>query len=157
MDNNYNILYIGPYNEESNRGRHAISNIRGLHKSGHQLKIVPVYYPGEKFKNTEEDILPLETKKISKYDICIQHSNPAEYVFNSNIKKNIGIFTPSNTTIEPIINTRLFFLDKIVVTSKKVLKELKQVLSRNILDKIIYCPNYIDLKYIQNYEKQKIE
>jgi hypothetical protein len=157
MDSNKNILYIGPYNEESNRGRASLNNIKALHKVGHKLKIVPIYYPGEKFKETEAGIINLENTNLDNYDICIQHCDPMHYAFNRNIKKNIGLYTPNNITSEPIINSRLSLLHNVVVNSQIVYDKLSRIVSRDLLSTMKYCPKYIDLQYILDYPKEQLD
>ena len=157
MDKHKNILYIGPYNEESNRGRVSLINVKALNKIGHRLKAVPIYYPGEKNKETPQDLLPLENNNLEHYDICIQHCDPMQYSFNNNIDKNIGIYTPNSVTSEPIINTRMALLDNIIVYSKKIYTQLPRILSQHILNKLRYCPKYIDLDYIINYKKELLD
>ena len=157
MDNNKKILYIGPYNEESNRGRMSLANIKGLHKIGHKLKIVPIYYPGEIFKETDPDLIRLENNNLEKYDICIQHCDPMHYAFNNNIQKNIGIYTPNNITSENIINTRFCLLDNIVVNSNTVYDKLSRIISRDLFKNTKYCPKYIDLEHIINYPKEYVD
>lgn len=156
MDNRQNILYIGPYNEESNRGKSALANIKGLLKYGHNLKIVPVYYPQERFKDTPKDLLGLEINDLDYYDICIQHCDALEYAFNDAFKKNIGIFNSANISHDPILNSRFRLLDNIIVNSRSTYNNLKNVLSKPIFDNIKYCPKYVDINHIQNYKKEKL-
>jgi len=157
MDNKKNILYIGPYNEESNRGKIALTNIKGLQKIGHNLKIVPIYDNQEKYRNTLEDLSTLETNRLESYDVCIQHCDVMQYAFNGCVGKNIGIYNCKNIPSEPIINTRLALLDFIVVNSQTVYNGLRRVLSKNLSKNMVFCPTYIDLEYIKNYSKDKME
>lgn len=149
-----NILYIGPYNEESNRGRQALLNIRGLQKAGHKIKIVPIYSQTEISKETPEDLVSLETTKIENYDVCIQHCDPIFYSFNNNVGINIGIYNAENTNPDPIINTRLSLVDKIVVNSQRVYNGLCRSLSSGLSKNIVYCPAHIDLQHVLDYKKE---
>ena len=152
-----NILYIGPYNEESNRGRIALANINGLIKAGHNLKIIPIYSDGKKNKETPSSLIAVEKANIENYDICIQHCEPMQYAFSNRIEKNIGIFGCKNISPETIIHTRLALLDSFVVHSKKVYNGLSRNLARHISNNMIYCPTYIDLEYVSNYKKDKLD
>ena len=156
MDSN-NILYIAPYNEVSNRGKLSLSYIRGLHLSGHNLKIVPVYYPSEKFIDTPEDILELESNDLDKYNICFQHCDPLQFCFNRNFDKNIGIYTPTNITNQDIINTRLNLLDHIIVSSDKIYDGLKHILAPHIFSKTRCCPYIFDVKNTMQQETTNLE
>jgi len=157
MDNNRTILYIGPYNEESNRGRSSLANIRALYKKKHLLKIVPMYYPGHYWNETPEDLLALENNIFEKYDICIQDCDPMQYCMNVQIKKHIGIYSAIDNIDEPIINTKLSLLDKIVVNSQTRYNSLKHILSGNLMQSVRYCPSYVDLQHILDYKKEKLD
>lgn len=151
----HNILYIGPYNEESNRGAYAINNIKALISLGHNIKTIPIYCY-DKQLDTPLDILDLETKSIANYDICIQHCDVLEYSFHKSFKQNIGIYSPSTITPHPIINSRLGLLDKIIVNSPLVLDALTKVVSENILRKIVYCPYVINIQNILTHNKEEL-
>ena len=156
MDNK-KILYIGPYNEESNRGRSSLNNIRGLYKKKHLLRIVPIYYPGQFFNETPEDLLELEKNNLDNYDICIQDCDPNFYCFNEAIKKHIAIYPASNIIDEPILNTKMCFADKIVVNSQKQYRKLLYLLSKNLMCNVSYCPNYIDINNTDYNTKEKLD
>lgn len=153
MANKSNILYIGPYNEHSGRGKDCLTNIHGLVKAGHNLKIVPIYYPGHYFKETPENLVELESNSIDHYDISIQHCDPTQYSFNSNIDKNIGIYEPKSLTSEPIINSHFSLLDNVVVTSKNVHRHLKNLLNKNLYNTTKFCNKHISLDWIVNHKK----
>ena len=154
----HNILYIGPYNEESHRGRYSLSNIRALIKAGHSLKIVPIYYIDEQFKETPEDLKEFENSSNNiDCDICIQHCDPLQYSFHSGFRKNIGIYTPVGLPDDPIINSRLKMLDNIIVNSLDLKEGLKNIVPKNISDNIRYCPKYIDIAKIKNAHKEKLD
>ncbi len=156
MDSN-SILYIGPYNEVSNRGRLSLSYIRGLHQSGHRLKIVPVYYPSEKFVDTPEDILELESNNLDEYSICFQHCDPTQFCFNRQFKKNIGIYTPTNITNQDIINTRLSLLDHVIVSSDAMYDGLRHILAPHIFNRMRCCPYIFDVKQTMQQETKSLE
>lgn len=149
------ILYIGPYNEESNKGKIALTNIKALQKQQHQLKIVPIYCSQKKSKQTPPELISLEKTNLEKYDICIQHCDPMQYSFNGSFDTNIGIWGCKSFSPENIVHTRLSLLDRFVVHSKKIYDGLSRNISRTISKNMVYCPAYIDLNHIQNYKKDK--
>lgn len=157
MENKKNILYIGPYNEYSNRGRDCLTNILSLHNNGHNIKVVPIYCNQASLKTTPPELMALELNNFSHYDISIQHCQPMEYCFNGNISKNIGIYDPDNLCNESVINSRLMLLDNVVVNSIIVFDHLRKITSDNIRNRIKLCPKYIDLDRVINYEKKYMD
>jgi len=153
----HSILYIGPYNEVSNRGRLSLSYIRGLHQAGHNIKTVPVYYPAEKFVDTPDDIKDLESNDLDKYDICFQHCDPMQFCFNKNFDKNIGIYTPTNITNQAILNTKLNLLDHIIVSSDKIYDGLKHILAPHIHRKVKPCPYIFDVKNVTTQTVKELD
>lgn len=145
-----NIMYIGPYKEESNRGYYSYMNIKALERAGHNIKTIPVFscrYLNNKISN---DIVHLENNTFDKYDICIQHCDALQYTYNSCFEKNIGIFDFVNFDPNPIVNSRLVLLDKIVVNSKNKVRILQETLSAGLHRKLIYSPQLIDLDNKEN-------
>lgn len=150
-----NILYIGPYKEESNRGYYSYVNIKALEKAGHRLKIIPLYSHKYLVNKISEDISHLENNNLERYDICIQHCDPIQYCFHNHFKKNIGIYDFANFDPHPIINTQFLFLDKIVVSSQNKLEILSDVVSAALYSKLAYVPQLIDLNHVQHEDKGK--
>ncbi len=157
MTTNKNILYIGPYNEESTRGRYSLNNIRALIKAGYNLKTVPISYYGTRFKPTPEDLLVTEQSDYDYYDINIQHCDIMQFCYDGRYGKNIGIYTPVDKPEDPIINTRLALLDNIVVNSKKTKNALRQVLVTEVNNKVHYSPKYIDFENVDTTEKIRLD
>ena len=160
MDNNIvpqNILYIGPYNEQSHRGRYSLSNIEALIAIGHKLKIVPILNVGETSQPTPENLQPFEVNSLENYDVCIQHCDPLQYSFHSGFKKNIAIYTPVGLPEDPILNSRLQIPDNIVVNSRMIKDALKNILSNDIMDNVRYCPMYVDLEKLKNTNTEKLD
>ena len=149
MMENKNILYIGPYIENSVRGRAALNNIKYLEKMGHSLTIKPIYIePNNSYDFSlyeDKSLEKLESNYLDKYDICIQHCDILGYVNNRAFDKNIGIFDFINYPSQSIINSRLNILDKIIVNSLDKKLSLQDVLNEKIYSKVFYCPQYADL------------
>ena len=156
MDNK-KILYIGPYNEESNRGRFSLTNLRALHKKKYLIRAVPIYYPGEYWNDTPEDLLELEHNNFDTYDICIQDCDPLQYSLNCKIKKHIGIYSGEDMSDDRMLNTRMCLLDKVVVTSKKLYNNLSRILSQDLKRHIQQGTCYIDLEHVLKYKKDVLD
>lgn len=152
MDQIKNILYIGPYKEESNRGYYSYTNIKALEKSGHNLKIVPRFSYRYINNKISDDIVHLEHNNFDHYDICIQHCDSLQYAYNSKFSQNIGIYDLANLDPNPIINGNFFLLDKIIVTSLNKLNILQEVLSPALCNKIHYLPQLIDEDLVSSTE-----
>ena len=160
MMENKNILYIGPYVENTTRGRAALNNIKHLQKMGHSLHIVPIYievnnlYDFTVYKN--EELQKLELNALDEYDICIQHCDILGYVHNNHFDKNIGIFDFIGYPSQPILNSRLNVLDKIIVNSPDKKLALENTLSEKIYNKVAYCPEYIDIDEWEDIDLQPL-
>jgi len=152
-----NILYLGPYMEESSRGYYSCMNIKALEKAGHNIKIIPLYSSSYLPNKISSDILHLEEKNLEKYDVCIQHCNPLQYVHNSYFEQNIGIYDFVNLDPNPIVNSNLFLLDKILVNSPNKLTILADILAPHVFERLQYSPQLIDVNHIQNKKQEKLE
>lgn len=152
MSSAKNILYIGPYREESNRGFYAYMNIKALQEAGHNIKIIPRHC--EKYLNNKihDDIEDLEKTNLDKYDTCIQHCGSSEFVYNASFEQNIGICDISGFDPDPIVNNNLLLLDKIFVNCKVKLKVLKNIISSKLFNKFVYAPQLLEYKNIQQYQ-----
>lgn len=149
MSTSKNVLYIGPYKEESNRGYYSYSNIKSIEKAGHNIKIIPRYC--EKYLNNKlEDIKHLEETVLDNYDICIQHCINGEFVRHSAFDQNIGICDMSGFEPDPILNHGIFLLDKIIVDCKVKLKILQNTIPSILFNKVRYQPHLLDLDDITN-------
>lgn len=83
------ILYIGHYRDGTGWGNAAINNILAMDSAG--INVVPRAITYEnKDSDYPEKIKQLEQQDSSDADICIQHTLPSLYTYNSKYKKNIG-------------------------------------------------------------------
>lgn len=88
-----NVLYIGPYRDQSTQGIASLNHIRSL-KNKCTLTIRPIFLTSNRIDKIDSDLELLETKPISDkpYDICIQYA-PIDYLvsFRMVSKKNYSI------------------------------------------------------------------
>jgi hypothetical protein len=152
-----NILYIGPYREESSRGFYSYMNIKALEKAGHKLKIIPLFLYGKLNNKFSQDIEHLEENNLDKYDVCIQHCETLDYAYNSYFKKNIGIYDFGNFDPNPMVNSNVILLDKIVVSSENKKTILQNVLSQQLHQNIIVSPQLININHIRYKEKKELD
>ena len=152
-----NILYIGPYREDSNRGYYSYYNIKGLIKGGHNIKTIPRFSNRCINNIISDDIVHLENNNFDHYDICIQHSDSLQYSYNKSFKLNIGIYDFANFDPNPIINSSFYLLDKIIVSSKNKFKILQDTLSPYNYNKLVYLPQLADFEEIDNQETNTLE
>ena len=82
------ILYIGHYRDGTGWGDAALNNILALHKAG--VDVVPraISYNDAGY-DIGQTVSDLEKKSTEGCDVCIQHTLPGNYFYNSNFK-NIG-------------------------------------------------------------------
>lgn len=149
-----NILYIGPYKEESNRGYYSYTNIKALEKAGHKLKIIPTICHKQPTNKAYTDIVHLEKNNFDKYDTCIQHCDASQYSYNKNFEQNIAVYDFANVNPNPIINSRFLFFDKILVTSQNKLEILAETIAASLYPKIQFAPQLLDLNHIQNHSTE---
>lgn len=152
-----NILYIGPYREDSNRGYYSYYNIKGLIKGGHNIKTIPRFSNRYINNRISDDIVHLENNNLDYYDVCIQHSDSLQYSYNKSFKTNIGIYDVANFDPNPIVNADFFLLDKIVISSRNKFPILQEVLSLQNYNKLVYLPQLADFDEIQNQETNNLQ
>jgi len=108
-------------------------------------------------KDLDEIIKECTIKKLDRYDICIQHCDALGYVYDSRFEMNIGMYSFNCVKSDPIIETRFNLLDRIIVNTLDKLQNLSGLVSNKCFKKIKYCPEYIDLKKISEYSKDKFD
>ena len=153
----HNILYIGPYLEESLRGSYARNIVKGLNKEGHKLDLVPIFSKVNQTidkESLDENIKNLESNALDSYDICIQHCDPNSYVYSNKFKQNIGIYTPLTHDIDPITYSKLELLDKIIVNSSSAFQALSSIMLKT---QIQYCPSFIDEDILFSDKLEKLK
>lgn len=111
------VLYIGHYKDGTGWGDAAINNILALDSAG--VKVVPraISY-NKQDSETHPRILELEKQSTDGCDICIQHTLPVNYVYDSNMK-NIGFLaTESSDFCDTGWHKNINILDELWVPSE---------------------------------------
>ena len=83
------VLYIGNYKDGTGWGNAALNNILAMDAVG--IDVVPrciTYKEKNDFSN--QRILELERQSTHDCDVCVQHTLPHLYHYDSSFKKNIG-------------------------------------------------------------------
>lgn len=89
-----NILYIGPYQEQTGIGKSSKRYVEYLaNRSDINLAIRPVFFykPYQKIIYDNKNVIEFEQNTFKNYDIVIQHGYPTMFEYNKNFGKNIGI------------------------------------------------------------------
>ncbi len=148
-----NILFIGPYRQNDGWGDAALSYIRALQHTSHNITIRPIYM-GHNFRQDDDlsqDILDLEQNIQSKYDIVIQNCLPG---FTSYIPGvyNIGLFFIENKSVNlSSWGSKINQLDEVWVCSEFEKKNLEE---DGVKPKVRCIPMPIDIeKYEEDYEE----
>ena len=113
------VLYIGHYKDGTGWGDAAKNNILALHSAG--VEVVPraISY-SDSDSEPDQTIQELEKGSTNDCDICIQHTLPVNYVYDSNFK-NIGyLATESSNFIDSRWTKNINLLDEIWVPSEYV-------------------------------------
>lgn len=86
------VLYISNYLDGTGWGNAAVMNILALDTAG--VRVVPraITFNGQAGKtNVPQRIRELESDDLSNIDVCIQHTLPTQFIYNSQFK-NIGLY-----------------------------------------------------------------
>jgi len=147
-----NVLYIGPYREFSGMGNASRAYLKALYRSGHNISIRPMYniyrdYPQE---DLGDEILELETNFSKKYHTVIQHCYPHQLHYSKNFDKHIAIIHLDAYGYKSNVTQYLSIMDKIIVGSKFVEQQLKNL--GNFQIDIV--PEPVDLDDINLYRKK---
>ena len=113
------VLYIGHYKDGTGWGDAAKNNILALDTAG--VTVIPraISY-NEKDSETDQKILELEQQSTEGCDVCIQHTLPCNYVYNSNFK-NIGyLATESSDFCDTGWHKNINMMDELWVPSAYV-------------------------------------
>lgn len=113
------VLYIGHYKDGTGWGDAAANNILALHKAG--VKVVPraISYNNSD-SEVDKTILELEKESTHGCDVCIQHTLPSNYVYDSSFK-NIGyIDTETSDFAETGWHKNINMMDELWVPAEYV-------------------------------------
>jgi glycosyltransferase involved in cell wall biosynthesis len=83
------VLYVSNYNDGTGWGNSALYNILALDSAG--VRVVPRAITFNGSKTTHPRIRQLEQDDLTNVDVCIQHTLPTLYTYNSAFK-NIGLY-----------------------------------------------------------------
>lgn len=116
-----NILYIGPYKENSGLGRSSRRYINALGSNlDFNLSIRPVYFTRniDITNDNNIDFTEYEDNSASSYDAVIQHGYPDMFVYDSRFGKNIGIVDIETMRLEHTgWIEKINLLDEVIVQS----------------------------------------
>jgi glycosyltransferase involved in cell wall biosynthesis len=114
------VLYIGNYNDRTGWGNACLNNILALDSAG--VNVVPRAITFNDSHNTSNQrIAELEGQSEQGVDVCIQHTLPPLYSYNSRFK-NIGIFyTETATFSETMWHKHINLLDEAWVPNNQMI------------------------------------
>lgn len=140
------VLYIGHYRDGTGWGDAAKNNILALHKA--DVDVIPraiSYNKGD--LELDETIKELEKKSADSCDICIQHTLPINYVYDSNFK-NIGyLATESSDFLDSRWHKNINMMDEIWVPSEYV---KQSCLKSGVTTPIKIAPHCLDTETYKN-------
>ena len=113
------VLYIGNYNDGTGWGNACANNILALDSAG--VDIVPRAITfNDSHSTSNQRITELEDQNEQDIDVCIQHTLPPLYSYNSSFK-NIGIFyTETVTFSETMWHKHINLLDEVWVPNRQM-------------------------------------
>lgn len=148
------VLYIGHYKDGTGWGDAAKNNILALYKAG--VEVVPraISY-NETDSETDEKILELEQESTEGCDICIQHTLPSNYVYDSRFK-NIGYLAiESSDFCDTLWHKNINMMDELWVPSEYV---KKACIKSGVTIPIKIAPHALDVdSYANSPDGAKIE
>jgi len=116
--NKLNVLYIGPYRENSLVGLFSSNILVNLYKNNKlQITNLPIFLTYSIDENIIDSIKQHENKSTNKYDIYIQHTYIDECLAINTIDKNIAIPILKNNNLSRIEINNLKNFHSIIVNS----------------------------------------
>ena len=148
------VLYIGHYKDGTGWGDAAINNILAMDSAG--IEVVPraiTYNNGD--SEVPERIKQLELKTSRGCDICVQHTLPVNYTYNSDFK-NIGfVATESENFKDSGWQKNLNIMDEVWVPSQY---SKDSCINSGVTSKVNIVPHSLDVEsYKQNTNGNKIQ
>lgn len=141
-------LYIGNYKDRTGWGYASLNNILALHSAG--VNVVPRAIT---HNNSHEDVHPviseLEQKSEQDCEVCIYHTLPHLYSYNSNIK-NIGFFVTETVTFtETMWQKHANLMDEIWVPNSQMVSACHK---SGVKVPIRIAPHSLDISKYNNVE-----
>lgn len=148
------VLYIGHYKDGTGWGDAAKNNILALHKAGVEVAARAISY-NETDSETDEKILELEQKSTEGCNICIQHTLPCNYVYDSRFK-NIGYLAiESSDFCDTLWHKNINMMDELWVPSEYV---ERACIKSGVTIPIKIAPHALDIdSYTNSPDGAKIE
>ena len=119
------VLYIGNYKDGTGWANAALNNILALDSAG--VNVVPraISFNGKSI-DVPQRIYELEDNDSFDSDVCIQHTLPPYYSYNSNVK-NIGFYvTETNTFNDTMWHKSINMMDEAWVPNKQIVEASKK-------------------------------
>ena len=119
------VLYIGNYKDGTGWANAALNNILALDSAG--VNVVPraISFNGKSI-DVPQRIYELEDNDSFGSDVCIQHTLPPYYSYNSNVK-NIGFYvTETNTFNDTMWHKSINMMDEAWVPNKQIVEASKK-------------------------------
>lgn len=143
------VLYIGNYKDGTGWGNAALHNILALHSAG--VEVVPRAIT---FSDSKIEIPPiiesLEKNSSDNIDVCIQHTLPPLYYYNSSVK-NIALYeTETESFDDSLWHKYINTLDEAWVPNKQM---IKASVSSGVRVPIKLAPHSIDINEYRKVEQ----
>tara|TARA_R110000751_G_scaffold86231_3_gene171792 strand:+ start:4647 stop:5753 length:1107 start_codon:yes stop_codon:yes gene_type:complete len=142
------VVYIGNYNDGTGWGNACLSNILALDSVG--VKVVPRAITFNNSHITQNQrVRELEGQSERNSDVCIQHTLPSLYHYNSGVK-NIGVFyTETSTFSESMWPKYINLMDEVWVPNSQMIRASK---ASGVNVPVNLCPLSIDLNDYEDIE-----
>ena len=149
-----NILYVGPYRQQSNTGLASQSYIKSLLSNpDNNITTRPIFLQGT-LGEIDPQILSCEQSLYESYDVSIQHNSPQAIFYDGRFKKNIAILFLETNDIshsESIFNINK--MDEVWVSSDQ---EKKCLLKSGIHKPISVISQALDTEFIKTNIDHKL-
>ncbi len=138
------VLYIGNYNDGTGWGNAAKANIKALAMvEGVSVCCKSITFNGN-YQTQDPSMLAMEQTEFDKPDVCIQHTLPHLYSYDSRYK-NIGVFYFEANSVPAEWITQLNMMDELWVATHK---NRKDAISSGVTTPIKVVPIPLDVDKI---------
>ena len=142
------VLYIGNYRDGTGWGNASLHNILALHSAG--IEVVPRAITFSDSQTQVSSVIEeLEQQSANNIDVCIQHTLPPLYYYNSSFK-NIALYeTETNSFDDSMWQKYINILDEAWVPNNQMVSASK---SSGVTVPIKIAPHSIDVSEYENVE-----
>jgi glycosyltransferase involved in cell wall biosynthesis len=140
------VLYIANYKDGTGWANAALNNILALDSAG--VNVVPraISFNGRNV-TVPQRVYELEDNSSSGSDICIQHTLPPYYSYNSKVK-NIGFYvTETNTFSDTMWQKSINIMDEAWVPNKQIVDASRK---SGVKVPIKIAPHSLDMREYEN-------